>query len=86
MEEVEYENLVEMFASDGWKYFEKSVSDLEEAMTQEAPNGAITNDAWQYARGQIQQLRSIKGYENYVRLSWEQGLANQREDANVDIV
>jgi len=85
MEEKDYEALVDMFASDGWKFFSKSVDDLEKALTTAAPDGAVTNDAWQYARGQIQQLRSISGYENYIKLAWEQDLANQVED-NVDFV
>jgi len=85
MEQKEYEDLVNTFTSDGWKYFVKSVSELEDALTKGAPDGATTNEQWHYARGQIHQLRSIAGYENYIRASWDQMQANQKED-NVDFV
>lgn len=82
MNEKDYEALVDMFASPGWKYFISGVTELEEALTRGAVDHATTNETWQYLRGQLGQLRSILGYENFVELAWKQ----QQEDANVDPV
>lgn len=77
MEEKEYEDLVDLFATPGWRFFVKSTQDLKTALTEGAPDGALTNDQWQYARGQIHQLRAIGGYETYITALWKQ----QQEDA-----
>ncbi len=72
MEEKEYEVLVDMFASDGWKQFIGNISELEDAITKAAVDNAVMNDQWQYLRGQLHQLRSILGYEDFIKISWEQ--------------
>lgn len=72
MEEKDFDNAVDMFASDGWKDYIKMMADQENILVQTAPDGALTNEQWQYARGQIHTLRSILGYENYILLSREQ--------------
>lgn len=78
MDEKDFDAAMDMFASDGWKNFIEGVTDLESTLTQTAPDGALTNDQWQYARGQIHQLRSIIGYENYIKVV--------RDEHNVDPV
>ncbi len=71
MNEKEHEDLVDMFASPGWKLFIKGATELEDTLVRVAPDAADTNDKWQFARGQIYQLRRIVGYEDYVVLSQE---------------
>ena len=44
MTQEEYEVLVDMFTSEGWKYFTESLSDMESTLTTSAPGGAVTND------------------------------------------
>ncbi len=77
MDEETYNNLTDMFESAGWKFFAKGTSELAEALVQAAPEGALTNDQWQYARGQIQQLRSVVHYEDYIKA----GYAEQEEQS-----
>lgn len=78
-----YDALSDMFLTKGWKLFVEEVTELEEALVQNAPDVAQTNEQWQYARGMIRELRSIIGYESYVKLSWEE---QQKEPEDVDLV
>ncbi len=78
MDEKEYEALVEMFATDGWKMFINGSKELEKTFCEAAPTYADTNDKWQFARGQISQLRRIIGYEDYVIMTKE--MESQDED------
>ena len=66
-DEKRYEALFEMFKTEGWKHFMKDITEFEEAVSSSTVDNAVTNDQWQYARGQIHQLRSIIGFENYTR-------------------
>lgn len=77
MEQEEFDALADMFGSKGWKHFIQTAVDLEDALTKGAVDSASTNEQWQYLRGQLHQLRSILGYENYIRQVWKQ----QEEDA-----
>lgn len=72
MDQKDFDNAVDMFAWAGWKDFTQMLTDQENVLVQTAPDGALTNEQWQYARGQIHTLRSILGYENYILLSREQ--------------
>ena len=76
-----YEQLEDMFTHPGWEIFVGDVAELEEALVQNAPDSAATNDQWQYARGMIRQLRSIIGYEDYIKLAYNE---SQREPDDVD--
>jgi hypothetical protein len=80
MEEKEFEELSEMFQSDGWKSFTSNLTELEETIMKVAPDNAVTGDQWQYCRGQVHQLRRIIGYRDFIELSWE----NQQAETNVD--
>lgn len=82
MDEKEYEALVDMFVTDGWKAFIKSAGELERAITEGVVDSADTNDKWQYCRGQLHQLRSILGYEAFVRTAWDNHLKQQQEEAS----
>lgn len=87
MEERQYEDLVDMFASDGWKFFIDSAKELEEALTQGAVDNASTNEQWQYLRGQLSQLRSILGYQSFITSVWEQKVQDDKKlpEAEVDV-
>lgn len=78
-QEQEYEALLEMFNSDGWKHFQKEFKDVLEQMVEWAPDQCPTNDDWQFRRGAIAQLRIVTGYEQFIRLS----LAQEEEDASL---
>lgn len=80
MEEKEYETLLDMFASEGWKLFIEGAKELEDAVVQNCVDIADTNEKWQYLRGEVHQLRRILGYEDYIRALW----AQQEEDAAQD--
>ena len=69
--EQAYESAVDMFATDGWKNFIEEVTNLESIVTNSAVDNALSNDQWQYCRGQVHQLRSIIGYEDFIKVSRE---------------
>ena len=77
MDEQEYDALVDMWASTGWKSFITKITDLEKNFTDNAADTAVTGEQWQYTRGQIHQLRSILGFQQFVTMSWEQTLADK---------
>ena len=91
MEQKQYEELVDMFQTPGWKYFIEGITELESALVKAAPDGAVTNDQWQYARGQIRQLRSTAGYEQFIVSGYEEQEAylkqsQQTEDSNATLI
>tara|TARA_R110000851_G_scaffold228881_1_gene381506 strand:+ start:666 stop:938 length:273 start_codon:yes stop_codon:yes gene_type:complete len=90
MEQKEYEALENMFVSDGWKYFTESLDEIEKSLTTSAPEGAITNDQWQLARGRILQLRNILGFEDLVKFNQQQqeleALQATEDTVNVDLI
>lgn len=77
MKERDYNDLVEMFESDGWKVFIGQVQATEEGATKGSVTSAVTNDQWQYLRGWISCSRGTLGYETFVRLSYEQQLRDE---------
>jgi hypothetical protein len=81
MDEKDFEALVDMFATPGWKLFAEGAANLESALTKGAVDGAPQNDQWQFLRGQVYQLRSIIGYERYIREMQKQ----QEEDAALEL-
>ncbi len=78
MEEKEFEALNDMFTSEGWIIFTQQIGDLTKLLVEAAPDSAVTNDQWQYRRGQVQQMRSVLGYEQYIREAQKQ---KEEEDA-----
>jgi cell division septation protein DedD len=83
MNQEEYENLVDMFASKGWKQFISAVTDIEDALTRTSVDSAPQNDDWQYLRGQVHQMRSLIGYENFIKMSWEQQERDKIDDEDI---
>lgn len=77
MTEKDYNSLVDMFESDGWKLYIADVELTEESATKGAVTSADTNDAWQFLRGWLMCARGVQGYETFVRLSYEE---QERED------
>lgn len=88
MDEIskEFEQLINMFAHPGWKVYVKSVEELERALTENAVDGADTNDKWQYCRGQTHQLRATLGYENFIRSAQKQHEEDLKEKARADVI
>lgn len=72
MEQKEYEALVDMFASEGWKLFIENKRQMGVAMLDAAPDKADSNDKWQYCRGEINQIKSTLGFENFIRMVWDE--------------
>lgn len=81
MTEKEYEALNDMFASEGWSLFNDAAQKLLDVLINAAPDHADTNDKWQYARGQIQQIKSIVSYPTFIKATWEQELEDKRIEA-----
>jgi hypothetical protein len=75
-----YDNQFEMFNTKGWKDF---IEDANVELTN-AKEGSdlvcITNDMWQYNRGQMSKLRAIVNYENFVKQSYEMAINEENED------
>jgi hypothetical protein len=71
MTENDYNDYVSLFESDGWKLLIESISELERAITEGSVDNCPTNESWQYTRGQLHQLRSMLGYENFIKVSYE---------------
>lgn len=79
MTKEEYEVYVDLFESDGWKKFQESITGAEEQLTVGAFSNCVTNDQWQFVRGQLQQLKNIAAYEQYIKISYENEL-KEKED------
>ncbi len=82
MTDKEFEALNDMFISEGWKLFTQQIEDLTKLLVDAAPDNAITNDQWQYRRGQVHQMRSVLGYEQYIRATQKQ----QEEDTYLSTI
>jgi hypothetical protein len=88
MDEKDFDNLQDMFLTDGWKYLQTQLSEQEALFTKVAPDSAVTNDQWQYLRGKIHQLRVLLGYETTVNIVWDQeqnALASAPPEDNVNV-
>jgi hypothetical protein len=70
--EKEYEALLGMFNSEGWKIFHKERTELLEAAKETAHNTCITNDDWQFRRGVIFALEQVVNYPAYTEAVREQ--------------
>ena len=82
MTENEFNDAVTMFESDGWRSFIKNIAETEQAQTRGAVDGATNNDKWQWLRGYITCARNTLAYENFVRLSYEQQLKDEKDEAS----
>jgi len=84
MSEDEYNILVSMFESEGWKLYTSQVEETEEAQTKGAVDGAPDNDSWQWLRGYLTCARGVLGYESFVRLSYEAQLEDAKEERMIE--
>lgn len=85
MNEEEYNELISMFESDGWKYYIEGMKELTKAQTEGAVTGAVTNDQWQFLRGWLTSSRATLGYENFVRVSYEEQAKEDAGYADADL-
>lgn len=71
-DEEYYEKLIELFSTEGWKMFQTEAKERLTSLIDAAPDVCTTNETWQYQRGCIATLRTIVGYENFIRSTMEQ--------------
>ncbi len=83
MTEDEYEDYKECFSTLGWKRFVEAYSNVRQALHDSCPNGAVTNDQWQFARGQLAQLDALLGFEQYIEAVWEQENGEIEDDEDI---
>lgn len=72
-QEKQYEDLREMFNSEGWKVFIGEIEEKLKASVDTAPDTCINNDQWQFRKGEIFQLRQIANLETYIDAIMEMG-------------
>lgn len=84
MKEEEFNKYVEMFETDGWKLFKEQVIDAKQSLSAAAFTACDTNEKWQFARGQVQELGNIAAYEDYIHVAYQSQLDNRAEDLEHD--
>lgn len=82
----DYDNLCDVFSHPGYKYIIESLEELKEALQEAAVDNAVTNDQWQFLRGQIAQMRAFMGYEDFIHALWKDMQAMELEDDASDPV
>jgi hypothetical protein len=75
----EYEALLEMFDTEGWRIFQREAEDSLRVLTEQAPMDCITNEQWQLRRGEIQKLKQIAGFQQFTKESYDL-LTNEPEE------
>lgn len=68
----EYEDLLEMFNTDGWTLYSKELKDLYNDLKDTAHTQSVTNDEWQFRRGQLEVLNRLITYEAFQNAGFEQ--------------
>ncbi len=79
-QQQEFNEYEEMFGTVGWQKFVKQTEETLTAIMQAAPEGADTNDKWQFARGSIAQAKQILGFEAYVVAVKEQVVEDELDE------
>jgi len=73
-----YEDLIEMFATKGWKIFveqhENELDRLESTAAAECEN----NDQWQTRRGEIKKCITVVNYEHLIRSNFQNVVENEQ--------
>ena len=67
-----YDSLLDMFATDGWKEFNRDFSDSLRGLIDNSYNECHKSKDWHKRRGEIEQLTRLVNYENMIRQSLEQ--------------
>lgn len=73
--EVYYDQLLDMFGTQGWKTFVQDCKETYEEKQQSAEVDCITNEAWHYRRGELAQLRRVVCFERFTR-QWLEDINN----------
>lgn len=68
-----------MFSQEGWRHFQEEMQHLYDTEQSNADILYPTNDDWQVYRGRKDLMRSIIGYEQYIRAQLE-NIDNHFED------
>ena len=66
-----YDNLFEMFNTEGWKQFQEDAQVELKTSTETADLVCTTNEVWQYRRGELSKLRQLVGFETFVKQSYD---------------
>ncbi|RKZ67676.1 MAG: hypothetical protein DRQ48_09465 [Gammaproteobacteria bacterium] len=80
MLQEEYETYVDLFKTEGWKLFQESIVGAEEQLKNSSVDSAVTNDQWQFLRGQLTQLRNVAAFETFIKLTFEQSEKDEEDD------
>ena len=75
----EHDDYVEMFATEGWRFLMKSMEELRGDIMDGSISGAPSNDQWQFLRGQVSQLISVIGFEQYITTAYAAALEEEGE-------
>lgn len=71
-----YDALITMFQSDGWRYLQEDYRESLESLLRHSDLDCLTNEAWHFRRGELNQLRNITSFEEFIRS------ANDERDRN----
>jgi len=66
-----HDNLLDLFASKGWKSMLEDFTERLEFLIQTAATDCVDNTSWQIRRGQINELDKLVNYETFIRASIE---------------
>ena len=81
-DEKYFENLIDMFSSEGWKAF---VAEIQKGQTTTANELAFKSDATSsdlhYMRGRVQAYTQILNFETGIRNTFDQLKAEERKEA-----
>ncbi len=62
-----YEDLLDLFQTDGWKAFIQDYKESMDVLVQNSSADCDTNDKWQFRRGELSQLHNVVNFEDYIR-------------------
>lgn len=77
-----YEALLEMFSSEGWKYYVEDQEAALNSLRETANRDCVTSESWHERRGAINKLEQLINYETAVRATFEniEELEKERKD------
>lgn len=74
-----YDDMLDMFATDGWREFIKDAQESFSHLEHNARSDCDTNDKWQYRRGELSKLEYVINFESFIRKAYDM----RQEDASV---
>jgi len=66
-----YESLIDTFATQGWKEFNRDIGESLAGLIDNSYNECHKSKDWHKRRGEIEQLSRIVNYENFIRQAFE---------------